>query len=135
MDDEQDLREILSLLLEKMGYCVDSAKEGDEAIGLARDAITAGQPYVVAILDLKVPCGRGGRETAQALLELDSNLKVIASSGYSEDPIMSNPTRYGFAARLIKPYGINDLSLAIESMDSHPGVVGKGEKVFQPCLL
>ncbi|MHA1560568.1 MAG: hypothetical protein ACTSPA_00450 [Promethearchaeota archaeon] len=44
------------------------------------------------------------------LREFDSDVKVIVSSGYSNDPIMANYKEYGFNGVLPKPFSINDLS-------------------------
>ncbi len=44
------------------------------------------------------------------------SIKVIASSGYANDPIMSNPSDYGFAGRLIKPYRRSDLISVLGSV-------------------
>jgi DNA-binding NtrC family response regulator len=52
----------------------------------------------------------GGVETLQRLKELDPQVKVIVSSGYSNDPVMAKFESYGFADFITKPYKINDLS-------------------------
>ncbi|MHA1475509.1 MAG: response regulator [Promethearchaeota archaeon] len=54
--------------------------------------------------------GLGGKETIKNLREFDSDVKVIVSSGYSNDPIMANYKEYGFNGVLPKPFSINDLS-------------------------
>lgn len=38
---------------------------------------------------------------------------VVAVSGYSEDPIMSNPAKYGFTASICKPYGMGELATVL----------------------
>ena len=43
------------------------------------------------ILDPPISGGRRGKETIQNLLKLDPHIEVIASSGYTDDPVMSNP--------------------------------------------
>jgi hypothetical protein len=37
----------------------------------------------------------------------------VASSGYSHDPVMASPSRYGFSGVLPKPYTLDDLARAI----------------------
>jgi Response regulator containing CheY-like receiver, AAA-type ATPase, and DNA-binding domains len=92
-----------------MGYKVTTAEDGDEAILLVREAAKNNHHFILAILDLTIPGGRGGKETVENLQDIDPHLKIIASSGYSEDPVMADPCEYGFAGRLIKPYRIDDL--------------------------
>ena len=43
------------------------------------------------ILDPLISGGRRGKKTIQDLLKLDPHIKVIASSGYTDDPLISNP--------------------------------------------
>ena len=50
----------------------------------------SGQPFAAVIMDLTVPGGMGGKETIEKLLEIDSDVKVVVSSGYATDPIMSD---------------------------------------------
>ena len=63
-----------------------------------------------ALLDLTVRSGEGGRETVRPLRQLIADLPIIASSGYSEDPVMTDPAQFGFTASLHKPFRLNDLS-------------------------
>ena len=62
------------------------------------------------ILDLTVPGGMGGKETMEKLLKIDPQVKAIVSSGYSDDPIMADPQKYGFSGVIAKPYKVMDLS-------------------------
>jgi two-component system cell cycle sensor histidine kinase/response regulator CckA len=48
------------------------------------------------------------------LLVIDSYVKVIVSSGYSSDPIMSDYKQYGFRDVIVKPYKIEELEEVIE---------------------
>jgi len=73
-----------------------------------------GRPFDFVILDLTVPGGMGGKEALAELLKIDADVRAIAASGYSNDPIMANPGVYGFRSRLPKPYDIPDLMRAIE---------------------
>ena len=58
--------------------------------------------------------GMGGKDALQELLKYDPSIRAIASSGYSNDPVMANPRTYGFCATLPKPYDIPDLMKAVE---------------------
>jgi hypothetical protein len=42
-------------------------------------------------------------------LEIDPDVRAIASSGYSNDPVMSEFKKYGFKAVVAKPYKIEEL--------------------------
>ena len=120
MDDEEFILDVLSEMLTEMGYQAITAINGDEAIAHAGSAVQSGEPFRAAILDLTIPGGRGGKETVHALLEIDPDIKVVASTGYSEDPVMAKPSDYGFAGRLIKPYHMDQLALLLDSLLKQP---------------
>nr|HQU28424.1 response regulator [Nitrospirales bacterium] len=70
----------------------------------------------VVLLDLTIPGAMGGKEAIQHLRSLDPQVKAIVTSGYSDDPIMSDYQRYGFHSILVKPYRIMDLAKLLESV-------------------
>ena len=110
MDDEEALRNLLQTVLSNLGYDVQSARDGAEAIALYEGAKAAGKPFDVVILDLTVSGGMGGLETAAKLKEMDPSAKLIVSSGYSDAPVMSNFARYGFDAVIPKPWATTDVA-------------------------
>ncbi|MFA7382803.1 MAG: ATP-binding protein [Desulfurivibrionaceae bacterium] len=116
MDDDNMVRSLTLSVLEYLGYAVVLAEDGQEALRLYRENREAGTPIDLAILDLTIPGGMGGRETIKELLALDPQAKVIVSSGYSNDPVMANYREYGFAAMLSKPFAIRELSAEIDKV-------------------
>ncbi|UFS70164.1 ATP-binding protein [Geomonas sp. RF6] len=110
MDDEEIIRDLARDVLEKQGYVVTACCTGEEAVNLWREACEAGRPFEVGILDLTVPGGMGGRETAQQILKLHPGARLIVSSGYSNDPVMSAWNEHGFCAAYPKPYDADTLS-------------------------
>ncbi len=104
MDDEASIRKMVGVMLKRKGFEVDAAMDGTEALEKFKAAADAGSPYDAVILDLTIPDGIGGKETVGAMREIDPKVKAIASSGYSNDPIMSDYKKYGFKRVLEKPY-------------------------------
>ncbi|MFP5213788.1 MAG: PAS domain S-box protein [Acidobacteriota bacterium] len=109
MDDEDIVREVLAEFLNHLGYEHASARNGFEAIALYRQGIQSGRPYDVVIMDLTIPGSMGGKEAVGHIREIDPKAKAIASSGYSNDPIMSEYKEHGFCGVLGKPYRIEEL--------------------------
>ncbi len=109
MDDEEMIRSLIQEMLHRMGYEVELAKDGEEAIDLYRRAIETGRPFDAVILDLTVPGAMGGKEAIGRLCEIDENVKAIVSSGYSIDPVMSNFKEHGFCGVVEKPYNLQKL--------------------------
>ncbi len=109
MDDDENIREILKEELEFLGYEVEGAREGEEAIKEYSKALRGGRPFDLVILDLTVIGGIGGKDAAKKIKEIDPNAIIIISSGYSEGDIMANYKEYGFNGVLKKPYTIGEL--------------------------
>ena len=109
MDDEEMIREITAEILSALGYEADFAKDGEEAIDLYSKAWDSKRPFDVVILDLTIPGGMGGKEAIRKLLEINPEIKGIVSSGYSNDPVMSEFRHYGFSGIITKPFKIEEL--------------------------
>ncbi|MBM9577576.1 PAS domain S-box protein [Leptospira sp. 201903070] len=125
MDDEDFIIEIFSDMLEKMGYQIVSAKNGTDAIRLFHEAKNSSRPFDVLIFDLTIPGGMGGEKAISEIRKIDPKVIAIASSGYSEDPVISSPTEYGFSASLRKPFRKIDLAELLEKLLSgktHPTI-------------
>jgi len=109
MDDEEIIRDMLSKMLPISGYQVEHTSDGAEAIKKYVEAREAGRPFDAVIMDLTIPGGMGGKEAIKKLLEIDPDAKVIVSSGYATDPIMSEYKDYGFSAIITKPYSVSQM--------------------------
>jgi CheY-like chemotaxis protein len=116
MDDEKFIRDVAIHMLGKIGYEVAVADDGNQAVEMYRKAQKSGEPFDTVIMDLTVPGGMGGKEAIQELKKLDPNVKALVSSGYSNDPILSNFRDYGFQGVVKKPYRIQDMSDALRSL-------------------
>ncbi|HPR53609.1 MAG TPA: response regulator [Deltaproteobacteria bacterium] len=109
MDDEELILDVVSSMLEYLGYDVEISKNGQEALEKYQASLHAGNPISAVIMDLTIPGDRGGKEVIQDLLTLDPHVRAIVSSGYSNDPIMCNCGEYGFKGVVKKPFKMEDL--------------------------
>jgi len=123
MDDDPIVRQVAAEMLRSAGHLVSLAEDGEQAVEIYRSAEAEGRPFDVVILDLTVPGGMGGAQAIGELLALDPSARVVASSGYSADPIMSDPEKYGFIDSLAKPYECDGLLRVVESASR--GAVGR----------
>ena len=120
MDDDESIREVLKEMLESFDYSVDAVSDGEEAVDMITESIDKEEAYTACILDLTVPGGLGGKEVVERITNLKEKMLVIASSGYSEDPVISNPSEYGFSASLTKPFMLEEL-ISLLNQTLHTG--------------
>jgi len=118
MDDEEIIREVASNMLVELGYRVQTCAGGDEAYALYKAARDTKDPFWAVIMDLTIPGGMGGIEAAQLILSIDPQACLIVSSGYSNDPVMSEYRAYGFSGAVAKPYSISEISTVLAGL--HP---------------
>lgn len=109
MDDDDTVRLVVGRMLGQCGYETEFAEDGNKAIDLYRKAKESGQPFDAVIIDLIIPAGMGGKEAIKKLVDIDPDIRAIVSSGYSDDPVMSNFKEYGFKNAMAKPYEIAEL--------------------------
>jgi len=113
MDDEAFVRTVAGEMLTHMGFEVEYARDGLEAVESYRKALNSGNRFTAVILDLFVTGGSGGEEAIQALLDLDSEVKGIVATGYGEDPVARQYKKYGFVDIINKPFNLEQLEEVI----------------------
>ncbi|HPJ15729.1 MAG TPA: response regulator, partial [Spirochaetota bacterium] len=96
----------------------DIVSDGSIALEFYLKSKNDGKYYDGVILDLTIPGGMGGKDVMDKILEINPDAAGIVSSGYSDDPVISEYRKFGFKAILRKPYLISDLKNAIiESLE------------------
>jgi PAS domain S-box-containing protein len=116
MDDQAIVRKVAERILAQAGYSTHAVANGDEAIVAYREAMDKGQRFDVSLLDLTVPGAMGGREAARGILAIDPTARMVVSSGYSDDAVMSDYAQHGFRAVLPKPYNATQLLTAMANL-------------------
>jgi len=111
VEDEQIVREVVHQMLERQGYEVLVAGDGEEALALAEQH--EGQIDVLAT-DVVMPRMNGG-ELADRLLPRRPGLRILFMSGYTEDPAVWEG-REERKAFLQKPFTAGDLGAALRGL-------------------
>lgn len=116
MDDEEMVRNILEAMLTNQGHAVFCCREGRECLRIFERELHQQSPFDLIIMDLTVPGGMGGKETARKILQLDPAAQIVVASGYSNDPIMSDYQSFGFIAALSKPFTFQEVRSTIAKL-------------------
>lgn len=109
VDDETSIREITKETLETYGYRVLTASDGAEAVALYAENK---KKINVVLLDLMMPY-MDGLATIRALQRLDSNVRIIASSGLKANGKSEEIQSTGVKTFLLKPYTAEKLLTAL----------------------
>ncbi|MCP5101307.1 MAG: response regulator [Chloroflexi bacterium] len=105
IDDELAVREAVTDILEMNGLRVETAVDGETGVELYK---TLQDQIALVLLDLSLP-GMNGLEVFDILHELNPDVKVIISSGYSKEDIKRSLTKTGTIDFLQKPYTMQGL--------------------------
>jgi two-component system, cell cycle sensor histidine kinase and response regulator CckA len=111
-EDEEAVRELGTLLLNRLGFSVLLAANGREAVELFQ---AHRHEIVCAMLDLAMPI-LDGAEALRELRRLQPNLRVIICSGYDEQRVGTQLKGLGAVTFLQKPYQIADLSDKLQAL-------------------
>lgn len=114
VDDEEIVAKVGQDLLEALGYRVLIANDGKETIEVYRKNW---KNIDIVILDMVMP-NIGGGETYDRMKEINQDVKVLLSSGYSIDGEAANILERGCNGFIQKPFNINDLSQKIAQLRS-----------------
>jgi CheY-like chemotaxis protein len=99
-------------MLQALGYAVHTAKSGEEAIGIYKKNR---EKIDLVILDMIMPLMSGG-ETYRVLKNINPQIKVILSSGYSMNGEASKILASGYNGFIQKPFNIMNLSKKIREV-------------------
>jgi PAS domain S-box-containing protein len=98
IDDQADLLQVLSNILETGGYAVDTALNGKDGLDLAKV-----NRYTVVLTDLGMP-DMSGFEVAQRIVAMQPTTPVILMTGWAADVDKSRFEEIGVSALLPKPF-------------------------------
>jgi CheY-like chemotaxis protein len=120
-DDEDSVRTVASIFLERAGYAVLAASDGAEALRLATHCPL---PIDLLVSDVSMP-GMDGPELARRIAELHEEVKVLFTSGYSGEDLTASGVMEMGAHFLEKPYTMDLLVRAArETLDGGLNVGG-----------
>ena len=121
-DDEELMRQVTGQMLQRVGYSVLYASNGDETVEVFKSCLTG---VDLVIMDLSMP-GESGLEVYRRLKNIDSSVRVIFSSGYVNDNRLTEAEKEGAAGFLHKPYTMDKLLRTVHSILGKPAFSRSG---------
>ncbi len=112
VDDEPAITELTREGLEDYGYRVITAEDGKQAINTYQEH---GRNIDLVLLDLNMP-GIGGYKCLHKLLDIDSSVKVIISSGYMVNKHAQDSLLSGARSIISKPYQLKKLAETVRNV-------------------
>ncbi len=101
VEDEEMVRKLACTVLEKNGYTVLEASNGDEALDVVQGR--NGNPIHLVVTDVVMP-GMSGRQLADRLVSLRPEIKILYMSGYTDDAIVHHGVLDPGIAYIQKPF-------------------------------
>lgn len=108
VDDNRDLGELTSEILEERGFKVNIAYDGESALARIKQ-----EPYDLMILDYKLP-RMSGLTVLERTLRIRPNLKTIMISAFGDDSTRTRAKELGAYAFLDKPFNIDRLKKIVK---------------------
>jgi PAS domain S-box-containing protein len=118
-EDESSVRAVATAALERYGYRVLAAADGDAAIALAR----AFRGRIDLLLTDVVMPGMNGRELANVMRQMRPGIQVIFASGYTDDQVLLGDVRQDERTFLQKPFTTLELVRRIRAALDQPARV------------
>lgn len=118
LEDNLIIQEVLTEMCRMLGLEVEIVADGSRAFDVYREKLGTGYPFDCVLLDLNIPGGMGGKETAQHILTIHEDAMLVVCSGNSADPVMLSFAEHGFAMRLSKPYSFDQLKKLFKQLAS-----------------
>lgn len=107
VDDEQDIRDASERILSRVGYRIQKASRGDDALDiLNKNSID------IVLLDLKMP-GMDGMEVLTRLRERDKDIQIIVITGYATVETAIEAMKQGAYDFIPKPFEPDQLRIVV----------------------
>ncbi len=115
IDDSTEQRELTTRMMQRIGYAVEAACSGEEAVEMVRE-----KAYDLLILDMVMEPGISGLQTYRKISRHVPGQKAIIASGFSENSMVQETQQLGAGKYVKKPYTLEKIGLAVRSELDRP---------------
>ena len=109
VDDEQSMREWLTIALSQDGFEVESAGSGEDALKVLERT-----PIDLALVDLRMP-GLDGLETLRRIKQLEESVSVVIMTAYATAETAVQALKEGAYDYIIKPFKVDELRHLVQN--------------------
>ena len=109
VDDDADVRDVLTRFLKRRGYVVEHASDGKEAL----DAVREHEPDLM-LLDIHLP-KMSGLDVLSNIQDDNLHTRTIALSGLPDEQMVHNSKALGAVAFMSKPFDFPELTAQIDA--------------------
>ncbi|MBP1623696.1 MAG: sigma-54 dependent DNA-binding response regulator [Acidobacteria bacterium] len=122
-DDEEIMRDVLSMLLSSESYKVDLAETGSQALEMIRD-----RDYGVVLLDLMMP-GLDGLQVLEELNKAESKPVAVVLTAFASIDRAVRATKLGAFDFITKPFKNDELLLAVRNAMEHRSLLEENQRL------
>lgn len=97
-------------------FTFTSAFQGEDGYRLIKKGVAAGQPFAVAIVDMRMPPGWDGLQTIHKIRQVDENIEIVICSAYSDYSWQDIANELGISDKylfLSKPFEVTEMKQMI----------------------
>jgi signal transduction histidine kinase len=110
VDDVPEQRQIVSMMLQKLGYTVQTVASGEEAVDYLKD-----NKVDILVLDMVMDPGIDGCETYRRIIKDHPKQKAIIASGFSQSNRVTKAQELGVGEYVQKPYTLQKIGRALRA--------------------
>ena len=137
---DEDSEKNSSTGMDDVTYVVDTAGQGQEALEMVKKANEEKKPYALMFLDMRMPPGWDGLETATEVRKADSNIEIVIMTAYADHDQAQIAEQVGMPEKMLyikKPFQAEEIFQLALSLTSKWTIEqqAKQRKVWLESLL
>ncbi len=117
VEDREDLRTTIGMILEAEGYGINLAEDGYKAIQICKDKVID-----IAFIDIKLP-GMNGVEVFLEIKKISPQTKVFLISAYTEQALLDKAFKEEVEGFIPKPFDMEEIIRIINNIENQKFVV------------
>lgn len=101
-----------------------TASQGEAGVNLVRQSVDQGRPISIAFIDMRMPPGIDGKETAKRIREIDPNIEIVIVTAFSDANLSEIVEEVGRPDKLLylkKPFDVQEIKQLVLNLSAKRG--------------